>query len=309
MNLELVVALFAFAVPGALAVLAWDWSVRRRDRSLAQTLGFGIIVSLPVYAALEAATSVRLTNLLDRDGKLALARLLSHDNLYLFFAVSLVLTLLGLVAGRLLPPLIARRTGWSPHASVWGEVMWMVARGDREPDRAWLTVRTKTGLEFHGRPYNLPDAPPIGDFISLREATGREKGSTTWAEQEPIILIPYADIEVIAVNCPGAPEYEQRRQRREQASIDGPPGGPSEGDVRGEPRLLVATDLRGEGHDGRDSVHDARGPSELRPPSAARGSPWRRADVGAAHPPAELAGQEVVRRRRVETAPADFGED
>lgn len=134
MSLELLVALFAFAVPGALSVAAWDAGTYRNDRTVQHLLGYGLIWSLVGYTALLWLAPIRLTNLLAQ-GSLSLAQLLRRENISLFCALCTG----HYCAGRLASVFVIEywnKGAWrSPFVTVLGQVLTETVKAERA--RRW----------------------------------------------------------------------------------------------------------------------------------------------------------------------------
>lgn len=200
MSPELLLLLFAFAVPGAAFVEAWDLACHRKDRPIASLLGWGLLLSLVPYTLLQGIGCIRLGRLIGPTG-LDLGLMLLTHNLVLFGGLCLAGGALGYTLGRWQPSFLVRMLGFSFKHTVWGE-MFEIAR-DRG---AQLTIRTKSGWTWRGFLRLAPQAYRGDDFVALQRAHVTHDTWEGWVEQPfPTALILISDIEHIQMK--GVEDY------------------------------------------------------------------------------------------------------
>ena len=238
MTVDLLIFLLAFAVPGALAVEAWDFGCMRKDRTVGSLLGHGVVISMLAYTLLQAVGLIDLSVLLVHDTAgatpaeglfLSLNELLSTRSLVTFMGLCAILGATGGLSGHFVHPWIGRKLGRSLYPSVWSEFVSILSDADRtgsapldssQREATWIHIRTKSGWEWCGRPHIMPAEPGTEDCIVLKQVKCLVEGS--WVDQSyAVIAIPMADIEYIQANYPGGPQNEQTKTAGSISSGEG----------------------------------------------------------------------------------------
>lgn len=226
MNLNLLVALVAFSLPGALALEVWDWSCHRRGRTWSSLLGHGIVVSLAAYGALQMVGIIDLASVLDEHGELSLHLLVRQQNVAALFGVTSALMLGAFVAGRWGHPRLAALLGRSFHETTWGAELEKATARDRT-GVTWLTILTTTGWVWMGRPRRVPAAPDPTDFVALGQPRSFDHSTGRWRDEtEPVVLLRVADIEHLYINTETERTHartERPRSIREKGQLGGRP--------------------------------------------------------------------------------------
>lgn len=240
-ELSLLVALLVFAVPGALAVIGWDWVHSRKDRPVWNTLGYGLVISITVYVFLGVLLPLDMTLIVDKndEGRLSIKSLVEMRHLRIFVVLCCLMPLTGVAVARVVPWALSRLSfSKSPFADVWTEMAATVARADREGG-AWLIVHTKSGRVWTGRPYRLPDQLRLDDFIALRSVKFFDDEAQVWQEHPfPVLLVSMSDVLFIHASYPGAPrESNQEQPSAEQSGTRADSDG-AQRELQGVERVL-----------------------------------------------------------------------